>query len=214
MPPQTILCEEKDSPEFSLSNQIDKNILDQYLSLKKKKSFYLGRSAAHRALALCGLVNPPAIMFDSKNNPLWPEGFTGSISHTDNLALAVVSSNKNILSLGIDLEFQRTKIPAKLKERICVESELVWCQAEQTDLRTLIIFSAKEAIYKALYPICKKFFGFKAVELLPIDAGKFQARLLVDLAEDLKKGYQFEIKYALKMNYIYALTIIFKNDKK
>lgn len=208
------LCEEKDSPGFSLADQIDKNILDQYLTLKKKKSFYLGRLAAHRALALAGLTNSPAIMFDSKNGPLWPQGFTGSISHNKDLALAVVSSNQNVLSVGIDLEYKKTKIPVKLKERICVESEIIWCEEEQTDLRTLIIFSAKESIYKALYPICKKFFGFKAVELIPISSGKFQARLLVDLSANLKKGYQFEVKYALTENHIYALTIIFKNDKK
>ena len=47
-----------------------------------------------------------------------------------------------------------------------------------------------------------------------MNTGEFQARLLVDLNGDLKKGYQFEVKYTSDKDQISALTIIFKNDNK
>lgn len=208
--PSGVVAAEVDqkSLRLFLSNPQENKLLDCYFAEKRKESFYLGRLAAHRALIQAGFSAYWVISSGLKGEPIWPKGLLGSISHTEELALAVVTANKNILALGIDLELQKRKIPLKLKERICSKSEIAWCELEQENLRTLIIFSAKESIYKALYPLCNKFFGFKAVELSPLGGEQFQAKLLVDLSPNLLRNYEFKVKYLIDSTYIFSLTII------
>ena len=58
----------------------------------------------------------------------------------------------------------------------------------------LAIFSAKESIFKALYPICKRYFGFHSAELHWDDTRElFNGALLDDLHPQLGRGFQLEI---------------------
>ncbi len=78
-------------------------------------------------------------------------------------------------------------------------------------LKLAMIFSAKEAIYKALYPLCKKFFDFHAVELTWFpQSNQFRGILLVDLGSKWPKGYRFKVGCQKRATFVFAHAIVTK----
>jgi 4'-phosphopantetheinyl transferase EntD len=67
-----------------------------------------------------------------------------------------------LASIGIDLEFQEPRSIAGLEGMIAPEGlpPLV-----DSNRGTLLVFSAKEAVYKAFYPLEKRVLGFEDVRL-------------------------------------------------
>jgi len=117
------------------------------------------RWIARGLLADMGL-NGVAILRASSGTPVWPHGVTGSLAHDDEMAVAAVAPVSHIGSLGIDVE------PAlPLPDDIFA---LVATDADRTDLvnRHLagrILFSAKEAVYKAVYPLDREVLGYEDI---------------------------------------------------
>ncbi len=95
--------------------------------------------------------------------PIWPMGTCGSIAHTDTHAIAVLSRNTAIRALGVDLE-RADGVTQDLHTIILTPSEQATC-APGDSLRATAIFSAKEAVYKALYPIEQEIFDFQDVTI-------------------------------------------------
>ena len=90
-------------------------------------------------------------------SPIWPQGFIGSISHSKNLVAVALSQNCKYL--GIDLEnLGRMKID--VFNKISVDEDIKIVNGLTDEQLMTLIFSAKEALFKALYPEVKKFFGF------------------------------------------------------
>jgi 4'-phosphopantetheinyl transferase EntD len=58
-----------------------------------------------------------------------------------------------------------------------------------------LVFSAKETLYKCLFPAVKRYFDFKEAELVSADAGRFSIRLLVSLTDELQSGNVFEGRF-------------------
>ena len=126
-------------------------------------------------------VPPQAILNGDDRAPIWPEGLTGSITHTRGCAMAIVARNSDVRALGIDVE-QDTPLPDKLLSAICTDAERNWLkdQANPGQLAK-VIFSAKEAAYKCQYTISQKYFGFHGMDLkLDLARGSFQARFTAD----------------------------------
>jgi enterobactin synthetase component D len=92
------------------------------------------------------------------------------------LALGAVQS-----SLGIDLE-SFDKIHTGLYEKICTSKELRLLDGLSPPLNDLVamVFSAKESIYKCIYPIGKTFFYFHDAEIVSYENDKICLRLLKD----------------------------------
>lgn len=127
-----------------------------------------GRAAARAAMAALGLA-PVAIPMGADRAPVWPAGIAGSITHSGGVCLAVAAKGG---MLGLDLEEDRPLDP-DAADIILLPEERTTIGAS-LDLATLI-FSAKEAVYKAQYPLTRTLFGFDslAVTLTP---GGFRAR--------------------------------------
>lgn len=141
--------------------------------------------------------------------PLWPEGVVGSISHSDSVAVAAVAQSNRYRCLGIDFQKFRPTRPESLR-RICHRSETDWVLAPEgrNEHRMLWMFSAKESIFKALYPDVRRFFGFHAVELRLSAPGSFQAVLLEDLSPEYTEGYEFQVDFQLLPEAVFAWTIL------
>ena len=157
----------------SLENAADKRQID-YLS---------GRYCVKKIYEYLGLDLPlPAI--DEDKGPVWPKGYQGSISHTEGFATAVVSEVSDIV-VGVDLETVTERIK-NLKKHICVDMAEFICLKKVillSDEEILtIIFSAKESLFKALYPKVNKFFGFKAARVVSSSEGN---SIKIILQEDL-----------------------------
>jgi 4'-phosphopantetheinyl transferase EntD len=152
----------------------------QGVALSRRVEFAAGRLAARRALAEIGFVNAEIPMADDRS-PRWPPGTVGSISHTADLAIAVVARITDVIAIGIDIE-KRGSVQIKLWPLILVESEIAWIARTpegQHESWATLIFAAKEAFYKLQYPITHAWIDFKEVEvtILP-NKGTFRLRPL------------------------------------
>ncbi len=147
---------------------------------KRKAEYATARVLARRALMRLGAREAP-IVNDDERCPIWPDGVIGSITHTkDYCGVVVARRGSPVESLGIDVE-RDEPVKEALFDKICTVSELARFGdlAEAERGRAIrAVFSAKEAFYKAQYPITRQYLGFHAVDLeVDTSSGTFQVVL-------------------------------------
>jgi 4'-phosphopantetheinyl transferase EntD len=146
----------------------------------RRREFATTRLCAREALAELG-QRPVALLPDEAGAPVWPSGFVGSLTHCDGYRAAAVARSAELHSIGIDAEVDR-----ELPDGVL---ELIALAAERAELATLpsdpavnwprLLFSCKESIYKAWYPLMHSWLDFDDAHVSIDPAGAFQARLLV-----------------------------------
>lgn len=145
--------------------------------------FTAGRLAARRALAALG--HPAAaIPAGPDRAPCWPEGLAGSIAHAQGVAVAAVRRGA---PLGLDVEADAGLEP-DLWPLICDPAELAALPAGDRGRAVRLVFAAKEAVYKAQYPLTGRLIGFDAVRVTLEEDG-FVARLRQGVGP-LPEGYR------------------------
>lgn len=133
-----------------------------------------GRRVAREALRGIGVAD--AAIARQGRMPIWPAGVAGSIAHSRQLALAVAARQEHLTGIGVDLE-RSGRVSAAVAERVLSPAERQ--AASAGDLRT-VLFSAKEAVYKAVCPLAGEFLDFLDVELAFAPDGCFSARTVRD----------------------------------
>jgi 4'-phosphopantetheinyl transferase EntD len=143
---------------------------------KRRKEFAGGRHCARAALAELGL--PPApILPGERGSPVWPDGVAGSITHCDGYRAAAVSVD--VLSVGIDAE-PHEPLPDGVLESISLPAEREMLTALGRDRHwDRVLFSAKESVYKAWFPLARRWLGFEEARIDLDRDGGFSASLLV-----------------------------------
>ena len=119
---------------------------------------------AHKALSKFGLESEPILRNPETREPCWPNSVWGSITHSAGFAAVAVGLKKEIKGIGIDLESFSRSVDFKIRRHVCVNSELKWLESLPTKQATRalrIIFSAKESIFKCIYPGTKTYLSFK-----------------------------------------------------
>jgi 4'-phosphopantetheinyl transferase EntD len=165
-------------------------ILSPRACRRKQIEFASGRAAAHFALDQIGFANAFPILRGQKGEPLWPEGIAGSITHCYPWSVAVAIKSPNLFTIGVDLETTERMKGADISELVCDSTELDWVRAGNSQERLTMIFSAKEAVYKACYPLCRRYIDFKDVELTWVPAQScFDCTLLAPFGADLRRGH-------------------------
>lgn len=159
---------------------------------KRRRAFTAGRTCARGILRQFGFSGDLTIGKDKYGAPVWPEGIVGSISHTDDVCVVSIGRKKSELtSLGVDVE-KDIGLDADLVNLICDELEKETCcngQVEDSLRLAKVIFSAKESVYKCLYPITRTVLDFQDVHIqLNISEQKFTGTTNGDLHDDLVKG--------------------------
>lgn len=143
---------------------------------KRRNEYFATRHLAR--LALAELTVPGcAILNNSDRSPRWPSGVVGSLSHTDTwCGVALTRPTDGICGLGIDLE-RVGSVSLEVEQRISSARELSASDPTAASLR----FSAKEALYKAIFPFVKRFVGFLEVEIhLDDDRRSFTVRPMTE----------------------------------
>lgn len=138
---------------------------------RRRAEFAAGRRAARQAMAQLGLP-AAAIPMGADRAPAWPGGVVGSISHAGALGVAVVARAGTFRSLGVDLEHD-APLDADLIAEICRPEELAAVPPEARGMQATRLFSAKEAAYKAHYPLVRRIYGFHG---LSVDLAQGRAR--------------------------------------
>jgi len=86
--------------------------------------------------------------------PQWPPGIVGSLAHSDSHAVAAVARCEDFAGVGVDIE-PAEPLPEELIDLVFASGEVK--PPDSAELVGRILFCAKEAAYKALYPIDGRF---------------------------------------------------------
>lgn len=144
---------------------------------KRKHEFRTGRSLAREALEKLGIA-PCAIPVGPNREPIWPAMVTGSISHCSSLGVVALGLRTVYKSIGVDIELNRP-LPQNIPEMIFANQERDSKQGD-TNIQNhdTLTFSAKETVFKCLFPVVGFYFDFKEVTL-SFDAAR--RRFIADL---------------------------------
>lgn len=154
---------------------------------KRRREFRTVRHCARRALRQLG-VPPAAVLRGERGEPLWPPGVVGSMTHCSGYRAAAVARSGDIHALGIDAE-PNEPLPSGVLDAVAlVDEQHELCRLAVADPATSwdrLLFCAKESVYKAWFPLTRRWLGFDdaAVTIKPgatdPSRGTFGARLLV-----------------------------------
>jgi 4'-phosphopantetheinyl transferase EntD len=155
---------------------------------KRRNEFVTVRYCARQALGELGLPPVPILKGD-KGEPCWPDGVVGSLTHCQGFRGAVVGRQTDVRSVGIDAE-PHDVLPKGVLDAISLldeRRELTALPAGQHWDR--ILFCAKEATYKAWFPLTHRWLGFEDAHVtFTVDgsgtAGTFASAILIDPAAE------------------------------
>lgn len=165
---------------------------------KRRMEFTAGRTAAREALSALGGPLVP-ILPDADRVPQWPRGYAGSITHCDDLCLAAVT--RAARALGLDVE-DDSDLPDDLWDEILLPEERAAVLATQNPGQMAkLVFSAKEAAYKAQFPISRTLYGFHDMQVTWDRAGQFVARFRI-AAGPFRPGNALDGRFAIDSGHI------------
>jgi 4'-phosphopantetheinyl transferase EntD len=154
---------------------------------KRRREFAIVRSCARSAMEKLG-VPPQPILPGERGAPGWPAGLVGSMTHCDGYGAAALVRAVDLASLGIDAEPHQT-LPEGVLSAVALPAEadrLRRLAGDHPDIHwDRLLFSAKESVYKAWFPLTQKWLDFTEADIdVFVDPGErhsggLRARLLV-----------------------------------
>lgn len=160
----------------------------------RQAEFIMGRLLAHKALAK-QQIHSHNVGQNPDGSPAWPKGIRGSISHKKELAIAVVTQEYDFI--GIDLENLITdKNAKKLASRIINELEHTLIEACDKNYGENFtrVFSAKEALYKAIYPVVQRYLPFNICQVTTISDDAMTLQLQPEICQEIQRKAPFNIQ--------------------
>lgn len=133
---------------------------------KRQREFIAGRTLAKHALEKLGFENY-VLRSGKYREPLWPKKIVGSISHSNDYVCTTISNSNRYKGIGVDLE-PIEEISKGQQELILTRNEKKWLSKLDPDTQKKlhkVIFSAKESLYKCIFPIVREFIDFQQVDL-------------------------------------------------
>lgn len=148
----------------------------------RRHEFAGGRACAHASLAVLECGRTP-ILASPDRSPVWPVGTVGSITHSDGFCLAAVSTQSDV-SIGVDAEAVG-RVTDEVAEVTMSSSERRWIAASaHPETMATVVFTTKEALYKAQHPVTGSWLDFVDVEVSQTpDADVLRIDLIEDVPE-------------------------------
>ncbi len=154
--------------------EIEEALFDEELSSiehaveRRVLEFTTVRGCARRALGDLGMARTP-MPSESGHGPQWPQGVVGSMTHCEGYRAAAAGYSSQWLSMGIDAEPDLPTPEGVLKE-ISLPRERRLLKALQaidpSHAWDRLLFSAKESVYKAWWPVMRRWLGFEEVVVM------------------------------------------------
>lgn len=178
----------------------------------RQREYISGRICAREALQALGATILD-IPIGQDGSPTWPPGFVGSITHSHGLVFAAVTSASHALGLGLDAERIMPAATAReLLPLIASPHEYPRLAESCPDARmlTTILFSAKETVFKCLYPLTRRRLDFGDVKIDSIDAhaGRFSFSLNASVAEQLPPAGRPDGRIAVMGDFIHTGLVL------
>ncbi|MFD6043857.1 4'-phosphopantetheinyl transferase [Streptomyces koyangensis] len=184
---------------------------------KRRHEFAAVRACARQAMEKLGFPAQPVVPGEH-GAPRWPEGLLGSMTHCDGYRAAAIARATDLASLGIDAE-PHGPLPKGVLDVVSLPAErqrLAFLASVQPGIHwDRLLFSAKESVYKAWFPLMRKMLGFEEADIEihqdpgPTPRGRFRAQLLVPgpLVGGRRVGH-FEGRWTVRENLVAtALTV-------
>jgi 4'-phosphopantetheinyl transferase EntD len=196
-------------PEFFNIHQF---LLDSKLAKAvygRREEYIAGRACAKAAMDVLGVGG--VVAFGEDRKPIWPSSIVGSITHSKKFAVATVGLAHEFLSIGIDCEVVMTKDKFdSLSNHLATADDLKLFNGTDDDFTATIIFSAKEALFKLINPLCHEFFGFDHATLRVIGKDFFEIELHSELPEVSKYNNIYHGSYKVHNNQVVTSIILRK----
>ncbi|MBL6735067.1 MAG: 4'-phosphopantetheinyl transferase superfamily protein [Shewanellaceae bacterium] len=184
-------------------NQFEPGLLDQLPTSpphhiqqacrSRQASFLAGRLIATSCLQAINAASLQ-VQVGRQREPLWPKGYAGSITHKNNI-VAAISAPSAMGGVGIDYEHWLPPNKAtKLARAILSPDEYEQQRHHVSSKHMTLCFSAKETLFKALYPQVQAHFGFQAARITSVQwqEGTYIIELLEQLTADLSANRAFQ----------------------
>jgi 4'-phosphopantetheinyl transferase EntD len=157
------------------------------------------------------------IRVGENREPLFPPGVSGSITHSGNCCSAAVVRIGAVRAIGIDVE-ANTALDYAVARQILNQGELLHARSHSRHgncCAEVLMFSLKEAFFKAAFPICKRYIDFSEVEIqLSQMRGLCDIHILnPDLATGLNR-YCINAKYWFDSDYVYSAVTLLEGKRE
>lgn len=168
---------------------------------KRRAEYLAGRFVARQVLNMLGprdylLENGP------DRAPCWPDGIQGTLSHNNNRVLCAAQIIPLRLSssgsgIGVDVESWITDDKTDdIWPGIISDEEYHQLQTGPLPFSQMLtlVFSAKESLFKAIYPQLRCYCDFLDVRLVEctLESGRFELELLRELSPEFMVGRRFQ----------------------
>lgn len=164
---------------------------------KRRAEFLAGRYLARQVLHKLGIADF-TLQSGQDRSPQWPDSVCGSLSHNrDSVLCAVHYQDAVCCGVGVDVETIMSPERAHaLWPGIIDDTEYQWLQRHEmpfSDALTLN-FSAKESLFKALYPSVRHYFDFLDAQMTVLDLQQqvFELQLQTRLSPEFQAGSRFQ----------------------
>lgn len=147
---------------------------------RRCREFATVRACARKALGQLGLP-PVPILPGARGAPQWPAGVVGSMTHCAGYRAAAVARTNDVVTLGLDAEPNR-ELPAGVIDVVASAAERAALPSRSTYPEVhwdRLLFSAKESVYKAWFPLALDRLGFEDAVIRIDPRGSFTATLRV-----------------------------------
>ncbi|MBR9883497.1 MAG: 4'-phosphopantetheinyl transferase superfamily protein [Oceanospirillales bacterium] len=171
----------------------------------RQLEFRVGRLCAQKVIhSLTGESLCPGR--GAHGEPLWPSGVVGSISHSGSRVLVAAARESDVPALGLDIEALFDA--PELADHILTPQERVRFHHRIDSQLLTTVFSAKESLYKALFPLTSTAFYFHDAEVIDCtDNGRIRLRLLTSLSEHWPAGALVQARWCRLENYIVTAAL-------
>jgi enterobactin synthetase component D len=174
---------------------------------KRRTEFRQGRQCAREALRFLGAA-PCPIPAGNAREPVWPVGYVGSITHCSGFCAAAAAENTKYTAIGIDIE-EKKHLSFDIASQVLTETEKAGFNLDDpVDHLALLVFSAKESIFKCVYPLTKRYMDFLDVSV-EIDQKKMRFNAEIPgITGSSKPQNTIEGIYIMGDRYIFTLACI------
>jgi 4'-phosphopantetheinyl transferase EntD len=176
---------------------------------ERQREFATVRYCARLALDRIGVPAVP-ILPDADGVPRWPRGIVGSMTHCRGYRAAVVARSSRLGGIGIDAE-PHESLPDAVREFVLRDEEtasLGFLHAVRPEVHWgRIFFCAKEAAYKAWFPLARRWLEFTDIRVELSPEGTFVTRVFVrDTALDDAGSVRFRGRWVIRRGLVIAMA--------
>lgn len=184
---------------------------------KRRREFSAVRACARIAMEKLG-VPPQPVLTGESGAPRWPDGLVGSMTHSDGYYAAALARATDLASLGIDAEPHEV-LPEEIVSYVFLPAEaerLGRLAEERPDVHwDRILFSAKESVYKAWFPLTGQWLDFSEADIDivpepgPDPGGRLHAELLVPGPwVDGRRVGRFEGRWGVRRGVVMTAVVV------